>query len=833
MFVDRQTLDDLNIFGRRGRGSICGIFAATRTRGGAALLEGMFRQPLASAEEINERSSTIARFAAHPEPFPYKGETLDCVEFYMQDTDERSLLNIEDNTLGQRVKGVLGGDTHYDNVRKGVLAVRQLLGLNEKESSKLSFEEIAQLDKQYRFKEREAILVRLNKAYELDVYMTAAKILVDRGFSIAQVSGDGDCDSILEIEEMYHPSVPGAVPCSVSMDSNNNIFFLTGANMAGKSTFMKTLAVTVFLAHCGFPVPAKSMRFSVLQGLFTTINLPDNLNAGYSHFYTEVLRVKRVAQQLLRTPRMLIIFDEMFRGTNVKDAYDATLAITRSIIKRRNCFFVISTHIIEAGEILRSEKCPGVNYWYMPTVMEGSVPRYTYKLTQGITDDRHGMVIIRNEKILDKLSDSQSRTINGDQGFIVDQQTLDDLNVLGEFKAGSIFSLFNHTITREGKRRLEMMLRTPLTDVDSIQKRSQLFSFFQCQNIAFPITKDDFEAIDQLQSFSIPDSSIARTVYLKRMHLMHIAGVEHSYPLIEAGMNAFIKLVTNLRPITKQLLGASVPQHYEKTLKELDKLIGQSTFTNSQKEFILDKLYDLDVYISVAITAQKHGFHYAEAVTSEHTILEVVDFRHPNLDHATTNDLTLSSEQNVLFLTGANMAGKSTLMKSYALSVYMAQCGFPVAARTMRFTPLEGIFTSINVPDNIAQGYSHYYAEVLRVKFVAENVASGARLLVLFDELFKGTNVKDAHEATVAVTRAFSSHKSSTFIISTHILEAADELRQEHNIPSDINFSYMPTVVDEKGRPHYPYHLTSGITADRHGMVIIRQENILEMLEQE
>lgn len=831
MFVDKQTLDDLNIFGRRGRGSICGIFAATRTRGGAALLEDFFRQPLASAEEINERSSAIARFAAHPEPFPYKGETLDCVEFYMQDTDERSLLNIEDNTLGQRVKGVLGGDTHYDNIRKGVLAVRQLLGLNEKESSKLSFDEIAELDKQYRFKERDSILARLYDAYKLDVYMTAAKISVDKGFSMAEVVDTDDC--LLEINEMYHPSVPGAVACSVSMDSQNNIFFLTGANMAGKSTFMKTLAVTVFLAHCGFPIPAKSMRFSVLQGLFTTINLPDNLNAGYSHFYTEVLRVKRVAQQLLRTPRMLIIFDEMFRGTNVKDAFDATLAITRSIIKRKNCFFVISTHIIEAGEVLRSEQCPGVNYWYMPTVMEGNVPRYTYKLTRGITDDRHGMLIIKNEKILDKLNNQQNLHSKTGNDFIVDQQTLEDLNILGEFKAGSIFSLFNHTITREGKRRLEMMLRKPLTEVDPIQKRSELFQFIQKQDISFPITREDFEAIDQMQSFSIPDSSLARAVYLKRMKLMHIAGVEHSYPLIEAGMDAFDTLVSNLRPIVKKMLSSDIPQHYEKDLKELGRLVELSSFTNSQREFILDKLFDLDAYISIATTAKLHGFNYAKPIESNHTILEVSGFRHPNLDKAITNELTLSSEQNVLFLTGANMAGKSTIMKSYALSLYMAQCGLPIAAKSMNFTPLEGIFTSINVPDNIAQGYSHYYAEVLRVKFVAENVASGAKLLVLFDELFKGTNVKDAHEATVAVTRAFSSHTTSTFIISTHILEAAEELRQEHGTKSDIQFSYMPTIVDEKGRPHYPYHLTSGITSDRHGMVIIRQENILEMLEQE
>ncbi len=83
--------------------------------------------------------------------------------------------------------------------------------------------------------------------------------------------------------------------------------------MAGKSTFMKTLGVTIFLAHMGFPVPAKQMSFSVQQGLFTTINLADNLNMGYSHFYAEVLRLKKVAEQAGRTQKLVIIFDELFR----------------------------------------------------------------------------------------------------------------------------------------------------------------------------------------------------------------------------------------------------------------------------------------------------------------------------------------------------------------------------------------------------------------------------------------------------------------------------------------------------------------------------------------
>jgi hypothetical protein len=69
--------------------------------------------------------------------------------------------------------------------------------------------------------------------------------------------------------------------------------------------------------------------------------------------------------------------------------------------------FVVSTHIIEAGEVLK-EQCRNINFVYLPTLMEGNKPVYTHKLQSGITADRHGMVIIKNEGILDILARKKS-----------------------------------------------------------------------------------------------------------------------------------------------------------------------------------------------------------------------------------------------------------------------------------------------------------------------------------------------------------------------------------------------------------------------------------------
>jgi DNA mismatch repair ATPase MutS len=204
----------------------------------------------------------------------------------------------------------------------------------------------------------------------------------------------------LTVTGLYHPKVKNAIGNSLSLHQHNNVIFLTGANMAGKSTLMKSFGISIYLAHMGFPIAAAHFEFSVKDGLYSSINVPDNLDLGYSHFYAEVLRVKTVAEEVAADKDLIVIFDELFKGTNVKDAYDATLSITEAFSENRNCFFIISTHIIEVGETLRRQ-CDNFRFVYLPTVMDGVITGYTYQLTEGITTDRHGMMIIENEGILD------------------------------------------------------------------------------------------------------------------------------------------------------------------------------------------------------------------------------------------------------------------------------------------------------------------------------------------------------------------------------------------------------------------------------------------------
>ena len=433
--TDKQTLDDLNIFGKHGGDSVYNIFNRTITRGGALLLEEMFCYPLSDEQAINRRSGIIQYFAGAGIAFPFKSVVFDAVEPYLANTDERTKLSLEEHGIGKKLSHLIGKDVQTTVIYKGVEAIMELIkgmqdflpatgdGIYSGEraaiatlleelpaaaAGKLSHAVVAEYDVLFRFRHRDLVQRLLRYIYQLDVYISVAKVATGRKF-VFPLALRPDKPVVI-LEGVYHPQVPNAVGNTLRITPDSNVIFLTGANMAGKSTFMKSLGIALFLAHMGFPVPATRMEFSVLDGIYTTINLPDNLGMGASHFYAEVLRVKKMAHELSQSRRLFIIFDELFRGTNVKDAYEATVAITSAFAQKRNSLFVISTHIIEAGDVLK-EKWGNIGFKYLPTWMNGKTPVYTYTLQTGITADRHGMIIINNEGILDILKQGHKSNV--------------------------------------------------------------------------------------------------------------------------------------------------------------------------------------------------------------------------------------------------------------------------------------------------------------------------------------------------------------------------------------------------------------------------------------
>jgi DNA mismatch repair ATPase MutS len=436
--------------------------------------------------------------------------------------------------------------------------------------------------------------------------------------------------------------------------------------------------------------------------------------------------------------------------------------------------------------------------------------------------------------------------------FDIDKQTTSDLELFEKVKGEkSVFSLFNNTKSIGGRKRLEFLFSNPITDIDIIEKRIENIKYFILLNNDFDIDKECLDFVEYyLIQQNIPNRfSISRS-FLKALN--YKIKPRNEYYIIQRGIRFLIdqlnkiydySLITRLEDtsefirnckqtiqdkINKTSLHAVLKLKNRRRLKsyeygKLDYCFRKSELNNIKD--LLDIIYEIDVFQSLAFTAKKNRFTLP-IFSKKTNYYYVQGLFHPFLDNPVSNDFGFSMDKNMCFLTGPNMAGKSTFLKSISISIYLSHLGFPVPAKYMETSIFNGLLTTINLSDNINKGYSHFYNEVLRIKYVAEHINQIGNIFVVFDELFRGTNVKDAYEASLCVISAFSRLKRGVFAISTHIIEIADKL---NNNPS-IFFKYLEAnLINET--PHYNYKIKDGVTDERIGMYILKKEKVIETIE--
>jgi dsDNA-specific endonuclease/ATPase MutS2 len=211
---------------------------------------------------------------------------------------------------------------------------------------------------------------------------------------------DGD-QPFFEADGLYHVLLQKPVAYHISLTPAHNFMFLTGANMAGKSTMIKAVGSAVFLAHMGMGVPAQSMRLTLFDGLLSNINVSDNIMKGESYFFNEVQRIKTTIQKINDGKKWLVLIDELFKGTNVQDAMKCSLAVIKGLIKIKNSLFILSTHLYEIGEELKPY--PNISFRFFETNVLDDQLSFSYHLKEGISNDRIGYVILRREKVVEML----------------------------------------------------------------------------------------------------------------------------------------------------------------------------------------------------------------------------------------------------------------------------------------------------------------------------------------------------------------------------------------------------------------------------------------------
>lgn len=433
---DAQTHNDLAIF-RSGQNDDCifTLFNKTITYGGGYKLKEIFDNPLTDKERLKERVAAIKYLQQNVIDLKIEKGPCDFIEFYLQQKNKPTSVS-KIRAVEKWLRYRFNGDSDYYIIESGVKYALELLAmlrnftaaypietlpalfqnfhkqidevltdphfvfLSNIDPKKPGAVAIAQADHLFRYKGFDKLKRLLGIVYQFDVYLSIAATGLNLGFSLPVIRDDDDS---LIIDGLFHPLIKNPVSNHAAFNASQNICFITGTNMAGKSSYLKSIGVCIYLSQLGFPVPAASMQTPVFNGLITTINLPDNLSQGNSHFYNEVLRVKHVAQKIAALPKLFVIFDELFRGTNVKDAYDASLSIIRSFAQIKNSYFVVSTHIVEVARELSAIE--NISFKFMETVFDNGSPSFSYQLKTGVTDERLGMWIVKNEGILDIIAD--------------------------------------------------------------------------------------------------------------------------------------------------------------------------------------------------------------------------------------------------------------------------------------------------------------------------------------------------------------------------------------------------------------------------------------------
>jgi len=241
---------------------------------------------------------------------------------------------------------------------------------------------------------------------------------------------------------------------------------------------------------------------------------------------------------------------------------------------------------------------------------------------------------------------------------------------------------------------------------------------------------------------------------------------------------------------------------------------------------LIDIYSRLDAYLGLATACRKNGYSFPAVSKTADPYIAATGLYHPLLETPVAYDIDLRIEKNFLFLTGANMAGKSTFIKAVGVSAYLAHLGMGVPAQEMRLSYFDGLLSNIQVVDNIIKGESFFFNEVQRIKNTVELISDGRNWLILIDELFKGTNQQDAVKCSVTVIEGLRKMKNALFILSTHLYEIGDELRRYDN----IQFHYFETSVQDD-QLLFSYQLKPGISNDRLGYLILKKEGVVDLLE--
>jgi DNA mismatch repair ATPase MutS len=435
MRTDATTLQDISVFHPDENDSLFHRLDFTSTHGGREELRRLFKQPHSTIEAIEETQTLLKSLTAQLEKWPKEitNGTLLVTEKFLDypldpiHSQRYSLNNIFYRWLHAGDYAMLRFSmNHIADLCRGLLHIHQLAtplqenkglrqllarlqsllnkrpirALAEREAmKKFSGSELLYFGRALREAHKNDVQELIQIYYRFDAWYSMAKAM--SSYKLQLPDFVESTSPLLEAKGLYHLMVPSPVPYDATLNEQEHFMFLTGANMAGKSTLIKAIGAAVYLAHLGMGVPATTMRLSLFDGIISNGQVADNIARGESYFFNEVQRIRHTIETILDKKKWLVLMDEIFKGTNVQDAMKCSTTVIEGLLKQTTSLFILSTHLYEMADSLKEKK--GISFSYFETTIHQGELQFSYQLKVGVSNDRIGYLILTREKVVELL----------------------------------------------------------------------------------------------------------------------------------------------------------------------------------------------------------------------------------------------------------------------------------------------------------------------------------------------------------------------------------------------------------------------------------------------
>lgn len=237
----------------------------------------------------------------------------------------------------------------------------------------------------------------------------------------------------------------------------------------------------------------------------------------------------------------------------------------------------------------------------------------------------------------------------------------------------------------------------------------------------------------------------------------------------------------------------------------------------------LDSMAFMDAYVSLAVFTFNNPEFVFPRIVSSGAVLNAKGMGHPLIPRKerVCNDLKIGEGGRFMIITGANMAGKSTFLRTAGVALVLAMAGAPVCAGEFEFRIME-VYTSMRTSDSLSRNESYFYAELKRLKHLVERLAEGRQVFILLDEILKGTNTADKQKGSVILLEQMMA-LGATGIIATHDISLASV---EKDYPGRIENRCFEVEIDGE-KIFFDYLLREGVTRKMNALLLMKQMGLL------